>query len=80
MQGANPQGLRRRKVADWLLVIGLGWFGLSLLAPSWPPYETIVAALVAGLALLFGDYRRRWWPIAPVTDRDREIHLGETRR
>ena len=65
------------QIADWLLVIGCIGVGISMWAPSWPPYDTIGAALLAGIGLLLGGYRRRWWPIAPMTDRKNEIRLDK---
>jgi hypothetical protein len=66
----------RRTVGDILLVLSAAYIGLSVFGgPLWFPYDLAIAILVGSLAWLIGDYKHRWWPAAPMRDRDHEFNV-----
>ena len=67
----------RHTVGDVLLVAGAGYVGLTLFAPAWFPYGIVVVTLCIALGAWIGEYRVRWWPMAPTRDREHELRIQD---
>ena len=66
----------RHRLGDVLLILGAGYLALgSLGGLTLFPYDLFVAVAALGLAMLIGDYRTRWWPVARYTDRKHELNI-----
>ena len=66
----------RHRLGDVLLVFGAGYLALGSLGGLMLfPYDLVVAVAALGLAVLIGDYRTRWWPVARYTDREHELNI-----
>jgi hypothetical protein len=78
----------RHRFADILLLCSFLYLLVYLSAylvfffwvPPWFPFDLLVALATIGLAVLIGDYKHKWWPIAPYKDKDHEIVLSAENR
>ena len=67
-------GLRQR-IADVLLFSSVCYLVVFSWAPIWFPFDIVTALSVLALAGTIGDYKHRWWPVAPYAEKENEIVL-----